>query len=164
MKNPIVSIIIGSDSDLPTIRETEKLLKKFGIAYELRILSAHRSPKRVSEFALGAVKRGIKIVIAGAGGAAALAGTIAAHTTLPVIGIPIETKTLKGLDSLFSTVQMPSGVPVGCMAIGKTGAKNAAVFAAQILGIENKVIAEKIQRYKRGLSKKVEQKNKNIKT
>ncbi|OQX53291.1 MAG: 5-(carboxyamino)imidazole ribonucleotide mutase [Candidatus Omnitrophica bacterium 4484_213] len=164
MKNPIVSIIIGSDSDLPTIRETEKLLKKFGIAYELKILSAHRSPKKVSEFALGAAKRGIKIVIAGAGGAAALGGAIAARTTLPVIAIPIETKSLKGLDSLLSTVQMPSGVPVGCMAIGKTGAKNAAIFAAQILGIENKVIAEKIQRYKRGLSKKVEQKDKNIKT
>lgn len=164
MKKPIVSIIIGSDSDLPTIKKTEKLLKKFAIAYELKILSAHRSPKKVSEFASGAAKRGIKIIIAAAGGAAALAGTIAAHTTLPVIAIPIETKNLEGLDSLLSSVQMPSGVPVGCMAIGKSGAKNAAIFAAQILAIENKVLAKRMQKYKKELRQKVEQKNKNIKT
>ncbi len=164
MKKPIVSIVIGSDSDLPTIRETEKILKKFEIAYELKILSAHRSPKKVSEFASNAAKRGIKIIIAAAGGAAALAGAIAAHTTLPVIGIPIETKTLKGLDSLLSTVQMPSGVPLGCMAIGKTGAKNAAIFAVQILGISDEEINKRIQIYKRELRKKVEQKNKSIKT
>lgn len=164
MKKPIVSIIIGSDSDLPTIRETGKILKKFGIAYELNILSAHRSPKKVSEFASGAAKRGVKIIIAAAGGAAALAGAIAAHTTLPVIGIPIETKALKGLDSLLSTVQMPSGVPVGCMAIGKSGAKNAAMFAVQILGISDKEINKRIQIYKTELRKKVEQKNKDIKT
>ena len=138
MKKPIVSIIIGSDSDLPTVKETEKILQKFGIIYEIKILSAHRSPKKVSEFASNVAKNGVKLIIAAAGGSAALAGAIAAHTILPVIAIPVETKYLKGLDSLFSTVQMPSGVPVACMAIGKVGAKNAAILAAQILGINNK--------------------------
>ncbi len=163
MKKPIVSIIIGSDSDLPTVKETEKILQKFGIIYEIKILSAHRSPKKVSEFASNVAKNGVKLIIAAAGGSAALAGAIAAHTILPVIAIPVETKYLKGLDSLFSTVQMPSGVPVACMAIGKVGAKNAAILAAQILGINNKDITKKIRDYKEELIKKIEQKNKNLK-
>lgn len=163
MKKPLVNIVIGSDSDLPTIKETEKILEEFDIAYETKILSAHRSPQKVSEFASNAANQGVKVIIAAAGGAAALAGAIAAHTTLPVVAIPIETKSLNGLDSLLSTVQMPSGVPLGCMAIGKAGAKNAAIFAIQILGTNDENIVRKIQNHKRKLREKVEQKNKDIK-
>ncbi len=163
MKKPLVNIVIGSDSDLPTIKETEKILEEFDIAYETKILSAHRSPQKVSEFASNAANQGVKVIIAAAGGAAALAGAIAAHTTLPVVAIPIETKSLNGLDSLLSTVQMPSGVPVGCMAIGKAGAKNGAFFAIQILGTNDENIVRKIQNHKRKLREKVEQKNKDIK-
>lgn len=132
-KRPLVGILMGSKSDVDTMAETEKILKKYKIPYELSVLSAHRAPERVRKYAKSAGKRGIKVLICGAGGSAALAGVVSSYTDLPVIGVPIETKSLKGLDSLLSTVQMPSGVPVASMAVGKSGAKNAAIFAARIL-------------------------------
>jgi phosphoribosylaminoimidazole carboxylase PurE protein len=155
MKKPVVGIIIGSRSELPTMNKAVELLEKFGIGYELRVLSAHRSPKETYFYATAAEERGIKVIIAGAGGAAHLAGTIAAHTHLPVIGVPMESKYLKGIDSLFSTVQMPAGVPVATMAIGASGAKNAAILCAQILGLSNERIEKKLKVYKRRLALKV---------
>lgn len=146
---------MGSQSDLETMKEAADLLKEFGIEYDMRVLSAHRTPKEVSEYSENARKNGIKVIIAGAGGAAALAGVIAAHTTLPVIGVPIETKSLKGIDSLLSTVQMPGGIPVACMAIGKPGAKNAAILALEILGATDKAIEKKLADYKKDLANKV---------
>jgi len=145
----ILSIIMGSQSDLETVNEAIKLLKEFKVGFEIKVLSAHRSPKELAKYVEDAPGRGTKIFIAAAGGAAALAGVVASHTTLPVIGVPIETKSLKGLDSLLSTVQMPQGVPVACMPIGKAGAKNAAIFALEILGIRDKSINSKLIRYKK---------------
>lgn len=158
MHKPVISIIIGSQSDLEQIRSCPQICNEFKVPYELKILSAHRSPKRLASFVQDASRRGIKIFIAVAGGAAALAGTIAAHTSLPVIGVPIETKALKGLDSLLSTLQMPGGVPVACMAIGKSGAKNAAIFALQILALNDQRIAKKLLIYKRKLASSVKRK------
>lgn len=132
-KKILVGILMGSASDAETMAETEKILKKNKISYETKVLSAHRNPDEVRKYAKMAGKRGIKILICGAGMSAALAGVVSSHTELPVIGVPIETKSLRGMDSLLSTVQMPGGVPVACMAIGKAGAKNAAIFAARIL-------------------------------
>ncbi len=131
----LVGILMGSKSDAETMGETEKIMKKNKISYEVNILSAHRTPDKVREYAKSAKKRGLKVLICGAGMSAALAGVVSSYTELPVIGVPMHTKSLKGLDSLLSTVQMPSGVPVACMAIGKTGAKNAAILAARILGL-----------------------------
>ena len=131
----LVGILMGSKSDAETMGETEKILKKNKISYEVNILSAHRMPDKVREYAKSAKKKGLKVLICGAGMSAALAGVVSAYTELPVIGVPMHTKSLKGLDSLLSTVQMPSGVPVACMAIGKAGAKNAAILAARILGL-----------------------------
>lgn len=145
----VISIIIGSQSDLETLKEAIALLKEFKAGFEVKVLSAHRTPKELAAHVEAAPKRGVKVFIAAAGGAAALAGVIASHTTLPVIGIPIETKSLKGLDSLLSTAQMPAGVPVGTMAIGKAGAKNAAIFALEILGINDKSIQSKLAAYKK---------------
>ncbi len=150
-----ISIVMGSQSDLEIIKEAINLLKEFKLGFEVKVLSAHRTPKELAEYVEGASKRGIKVFIAAAGGAAALAGVVAAHTTLPVIGIPIETKSLKGLDSLLSTVQMPGGVPVACMAIGKQGAKNAALFALEILGITDKKISAKLLKYKQEMAIKI---------
>jgi len=134
---------MGSQSDLDTVKETVAVLKDFKVGFEIKVLSAHRTPKELARYVEAAPKRGVKVFIAAAGMSAALAGVIAAHTTLPVIGIPIESKTLKGLDSLLSTVQMPPGVPVASMAIGSAGAKNAAIFALEILGIcDNKIQAQ----------------------
>ncbi len=144
-----ISIIMGSQSDLDTVNETINLLEKFKIDFEVKVLSAHRMPKELQRYVQAAPKKGIKVFIAAAGGAAALAGVIASHTTLPVIGIPIETKSLKGLDSLLSTVQMPAGIPVASMAIGKSGAKNAAIFALEILGTIDKKIAGKLSVYRK---------------
>ena len=155
MPNPKIAIIMGSQSDLETMNEAINLLKEFKVNYEVRVLSAHRTPEEVAKFSQEARRDGIKVIIAGAGGAAALAGVIAAHTTLPVIGVPIETSSLKGLDSLLSTVQMPAGVPVASMAIGKAGAKNAAIFVLEILGTTDKEIEKKLANYKKGLAKKV---------
>jgi len=146
---------MGSQSDLGTVKETINLLKEFKVGFEVKILSAHRTPKELAEYVESASKKGIKVFIAAAGGAAALSGVIASHTTLPVIGIPIETKSLKGLDSLLSTVQMPAGIPVACMAIGKAGAKNAAIFALEILGVSDKKIASRLIKYKKEMKLKI---------
>ena len=155
MPKPLVSIVMGSDSDLPTMMETSDILKKFKIPHEVRILSAHRFPKGTARYAEEARARGIRVIVAAAGGAAHLAGVVAAHTSLPVIGVPIETKSLKGIDSLFSTVQMPPGVPVGTMAIGKSGAKNAGLFAAAILSTQQPLLRRKLGAYKKEMARGV---------
>lgn len=162
MSKPLVGILMGSESDLPIMEEAAKILKDFDIPYEITISSAHRSPKRTSEYARSAAERGIKVIIAGAGSAAHLAGFIAAETTLPVIGVPIDSSPLKGMDALLSTVQMPGGVPVAAMAIGKTGAKNAGIFAAQILATSDKDIQAKLKAYKEKQAKDVEEKAKKL--
>ncbi len=153
--NKIISIIMGSHTDLEILQGAIDLLKEFKIGFEVKVLSAHRTPKELAAYVESAPERGIKVFIGAAGGAAALAGVIASHTTLPVIGIPIETKSLKGLDSLLSTVQMPAGIPVASMAIGKAGAKNAAIFALEILGIRDKSISLKLSRYKNEMRAKI---------
>lgn len=155
MSRPIISIIMGSHSDLEIVKEAIQVLKEFKTNFEVKVLSAHRTPRELAAYVEEAPKRGVRIFIAAAGQAAALSGVIAAHTTLPVIGIPIETKSLKGLDSLLSTVQMPAGVPVACMSIGKSGAKNAAIFALEILGITDKNINAKLNAYKNKMRIKV---------
>lgn len=143
-----ISIIMGSQSDLDTMQEAIELLKSFEVGFEVKVLSAHRTPKELEEYVNLATQRGTKVFIAAAGGAAALAGVIASHTTLPVVGVPIETKSLKGLDSLLSTVQMPAGIPVACMAIGKPGAKNAAIFALEILSTMDRSVRVRLAAYK----------------
>ena len=164
MKKPLVGIVMGSDSDLPTMEEALNVLESFSIPYEVTISSAHRTPKRTSEFSKNARKLGIEIIIAGAGGAAHLAGFIASETTLPVIGVPIDSSSLNGLDALLSTVQMPGGVPVATMAIGKTGARNAAIFAAQILSLKYPEIHEKLLAYRKEMGEKVEAKAEALKS
>jgi 5-(carboxyamino)imidazole ribonucleotide mutase len=163
MAKPLVSIVMGSDSDLEIMREAGKALDDFGIAYEIDVTSAHRSPDRTAEFARTAADRGIRVIIAGAGGAAHLAGVIAAHTTLPVIGVPI-TSVLNGLDSLLATVQMPAGIPVATVAIGKAGATNAGILAAQILALSSADIAKKMQAHKGKLATGVEEKSRKLKS
>lgn len=158
MQKPVIGIIIGSQSDLEQIKPCFEIFDEFKVTYELKILSAHRSPKRLISYIQDVAGRRIKIFIAAAGGAAALAGTVAAHTTLPVIAIPIKTSNLNGLDSLLSTVQMPGGVPVACMAIGKSGARNAAIFSLQILALSDKKIANRLFIYKKKLSRVVKTK------
>ena len=150
-----ISIIMGSQSDLETVKETIDLLREFKVEAEVKVLSAHRTPKELAAYVEDAAKKGIKVFIAAAGGAAALAGVIASQTTLPVIGIPIETKSLKGLDSLLSIVQMPAGIPVATMAIGKAGAKNAAIFALEILAISDKKIQSGLIAYKKEMKAKI---------
>ncbi|MFA5154101.1 MAG: 5-(carboxyamino)imidazole ribonucleotide mutase [Clostridia bacterium] len=150
-----ISILMGSQSDLETVSEAVNVLKEFKVDFEVRVLSAHRTPKEVAKYVDAAPKKGTKVFIAAAGMSAALAGVVASHTTLPVIGIPIETKTLKGLDSLLSTVQMPPGIPVACMAIGKSGAKNAALFALEVLGLSDAKIAAKLVNHKKQMCLKI---------
>lgn len=162
MSKPLVGILMGSDSDLPVMKEAADVLKGFGIPFEVTISSAHRSPKRTSEYAKSAASRGIRVIIAGAGLAAHLAGFIAAETAVPVIGVPIDSSSLKGMDALLSTVQMPAGVPVATMAIGKAGAKNAGIFAAQIIAIGNKRLQAKLKAFKEKLASDVEEKAKKI--
>lgn len=157
-KNVLVSVVMGSDSDLPIMTETTKVLEEFGIGYELILTSAHRTPLRTTKFASSAAGRGIKIIIVGAGAAAHLAGVIASQTILPVIGIPIDATSLHGLDALLSTVQMPGGVPVASMAIGKAGAKNAALFATRILAVEDKELSAKLSSYVKKMANDVEKK------
>lgn len=154
MKKRII-IIMGSESDLETVKEAVNLLKEFKVDFELKVLSAHRTPKELSAYIENVSKSGAKIFIAAAGGSAALAGVVAAHTILPVIGIPIETKSLKGLDSLLSTVQMPSGIPVASMAIGGSGAKNAAIFALEILALNDADLQDKLKEYKKQMRAKI---------
>src|ERR671935_1288030 len=163
-KQPQVAIVMGSDSDLEVMREAAKALDEFGITYEMDITSAHRSPARTSEFAQNAAARGIKVIIAGAGGAAHLAGVIAAETTLPVIGVPMPSSSLQGLDSLLSIVQMPAGIPVATLAIGKAGATNAGILAAQILALSDPTIARKLGDHKQQLASSVDEKSKELKS
>lgn len=156
-QNPLVGIIMGSDSDLPIMLEASKIMEEFGVPYEQKIVSAHRTPKYMSEYAETALERGIKVIIAGAGGAAHLPGMTAANTPLPVIGVPIKGKTLDGLDSLLSIVQMPGGVPVAAVAINQ--AKNAGLLAIQILSLSNKILLKKMQEYKINMENTSKSKN-----
>jgi phosphoribosylaminoimidazole carboxylase PurE protein len=158
-RGPAVGIVMGSDSDFPMMSEAVKTLEKFGIAYEIEVLSAHRTPARAHEYATTALSRGLKVIIAAAGAAAHLAGVMAANTTLPVIGVPMATSALNGLDALLATVQMPGGIPVGTMAIDKAGATNAALFAAEILGLSDADIAKKLVEYKEEMARGVAEKN-----
>jgi phosphoribosylaminoimidazole carboxylase PurE protein len=150
---------MGSDSDLEVMREAEKRLDYFEIPYETRILSAHRSPLKTQEYAASAAGRGVEVIIVGAGTAAHLAGAVAANTTLPVIGVPIDASSLKGMDALLSTVQMPAGVPVATMAIGKAGAANAGIFAAEILARNDQRLSGKLTRLKEEMASGVEEKD-----
>jgi len=159
MDAPLVSIVMGSDSDLEIMNEAAKALEGFGIPYESDVTSAHRSPARTTEFTRQAAGRGIKVIIAGAGGAAHLAGVIAAETTLPVIGVPIPSTPLNGMDSLLSIVQMPAGIPVATVAIGKAGATNAGILAAQMIGLSDRAVAEKLKQHKKRLADGVEEKS-----
>ena len=158
-KTPLVSIIMGSQSDWESVKPASKILEEFSIPHECKIISAHRTPDRHKTFATNAKKRGIKVILAAAGGAAHLAGVTAAHTSLPVLGIPMESK-LSGLDSLLSTVQMPSGVPVATFAIGNAGSKNAALFAIRVIALEDSLVANKLDQYIKKMEKKVPKKPK----
>jgi 5-(carboxyamino)imidazole ribonucleotide mutase len=159
---PKVGILMGSDSDLDIMAEAEKRLDGFGIAYETRILSAHRTPHETQKYAESAINRGLEAIIVGAGSAAHLAGVVAAHTTLPVIGVPIDSSSLKGLDALLATVQMPGGIPVATMAIGKAGATNAGIFAAEILARKDAALAAKLARFKEEMAVGVLAKDKKL--
>ena len=158
---PVVGIIMGSDSDLPIMEDAVKVLKEFGIGYEVKVLSAHRTPNQHAEYSKTAINRGLKVIIAAAGGAAHLPGVTAAHTTLPVIGVPIKSKSLNGMDSLLSIVQMPPGVPVATVSID--GAKNAALLALQIIATYDIKIKQKLKRYKQKTERESLAKNKNLK-
>src|SRR5215510_5160153 len=160
--NPLVSIVMGSDSDLEIMNEAATALDQFGIPYEIDVTSAHRSPARTSEFARNAAGRGIKAIIAGAGGAAHLAGVIAAETTIPVIGVPIPSTSLNGLDSLLSVVQMHAGIQVATVAIGKDGATNASILASQIICLSDSDIADKLRQHKQKLAEGVEEKSRKL--
>jgi phosphoribosylamine--glycine ligase len=162
MAKPLVGIVMGSDSDLSIMQEAKKMLDEFGIPTVTTVASAHRTPERAHVFATTAAERGLKVIIAGAGGAAHLAGVIAASTTLPVIGVPIDSSTLQGMDALLSTAQMPGGIPVATMAIGKAGAKNAGILAAQIIGTSDEEVAKKLVRFKEKMIEEVEQKAKAV--
>jgi len=145
---PLVAVIMGSQSDWETMRETAKLLKKFGVSHVCEVTSAHRTPRKMAAFAEAAEARGIRVIIAGAGGAAHLPGMTAAHTTLPVLGVPVESRALQGLDSLLSIAQMPAGVPVGTLAIGKAGARNAALLAIAILAIQDERLRGRLKAFR----------------
>jgi phosphoribosylaminoimidazole carboxylase PurE protein len=160
---PRVVIVLGSDSDYPVIQDMIKLLNDFGIDHELTVSSAHRSPERTHRYAATLESRGIRVVIACAGAAAHLAGVIAAQTILPVIGVPIDSSPLQGLDALLSTSMMPAGIPVATMGIGKSGASNAAVLAAQILALGDPALAERLHAYKNALAERVEQRDRELK-
>ena len=159
---PQVGIVMGSDSDLDIMNEAAAILKKFNIPYEMTVASAHRSPQRAAEFAGSALKRGLKVIIAGAGHAAHLAGVLAAHTSLPVIGVPIDSSCLQGLDALLATVQMPPGIPVATMAIGKPGARNAGILAAQIIATGDLELSTRLENFKHEMARQVEEKAKRV--
>jgi phosphoribosylaminoimidazole carboxylase PurE protein len=159
----VVSVVMGSDSDLPIMEEAVNVLEEFAIPHELFLTSAHRTPERTATFARGAAKRGVQIIIVGAGAAAHLAGVMAAQTLLPVIGVPIDATSLRGLDALLATVQMPGGIPVATMAIGKAGAKNAALLAVRILALEDASLRNKLQTYIDKMASDVERKHENLK-
>jgi len=160
---PLVGILIGSDTDLPVMSEAAKMLEKFEIPYEMEVISAHRSPARSHEYATTAIGRGLKVIIVAAGGAAHLAGVVAALTTLPVIAVPMATTVLSGIDALLSSVQMPAGVPVAAMAIDKPGAINAAIYAAEILSTSDPQVGRHLAAYKDELSRSVAEKSARVK-
>ena len=157
-KSPVVGILMGSDSDWGVMKKAGAVLTQLDIPFEATVASAHRSPERTAKYTKAARSRGLKVIIAGAGAAAHLAGAVAALTTLPVIGVPIDSSSLKGLDALLATVQMPSGIPVATMAIGAAGAKNAAILAAQILGTSDTEIEARLEKFKKKLASEVEKK------
>ena len=159
MTDPVVLIVMGSDSDVPTMEETAKVLTEFGVPFEMRISSAHRSPARTAKLAHDAADRGIQLIIAAAGMAAHLAGVIAAETTLPVVGVPMGGGALSGLDALYATVQMPGGIPVATMAVGRAGAKNAGIFAVQILALRDPALTDKLVDYRQKMAAEVERKD-----
>ena len=159
---PKVLIVMGSDSDLSLMEEAAKVLEHFNISYQMTVSSAHRTPERTVRLVRNAEKNGIEVIIAGAGAAAHLAGVIASYTVLPVIGVPIDSSPLKGIDALLSTVQMPPGVPVAAMAIGKAGAKNAAIFAVEILGIKDPIITSSLRDYRKKMASEVLKKAKKV--
>ena len=163
-RNPqsLVAVIMGSKSDWETMRAASETLNQFEVAHECHVMSAHRTPALVLEYASAAESRGIEVIIAAAGGAAHLAGVIAAHTTLPVLGVPMKSDALNGLDSLLSTVQMPAGIPVATVAIGKPGATNAGILAAQIIGLFDNKVAKNLAAHKQKLAKGVEEKSKKL--
>ena len=163
MSDPVVGILMGSDSDWPKIKKVGVALDEFGVGYEINVMSAHRTPHIVGEYATSAEERGLKVIIAAAGGAAHLAGVVAAHTVLPVIGLPVPTAELGGMDSLLATVQMPGDVPVASMAVGMGGPRNAGLFAVQILGTEDASLREKFHEFKKTLVGKIAAKNENLK-
>lgn len=163
MPKPLIGILMGSESDLTVMEEAVKVLKEFGVPYEITVASAHRTPKKVSEYARTAEERGLKVIIAGAGSAAHLAGIIASETILPVIGVPIDSSSLKGLDSLLSTVQMPGGIPVATMAIGRAGAKNAAIFAIELLALYDEELSGRLKAYRRDMERDIELKAQKVK-
>ena len=153
-----VGIIMGSTSDWETMRHAAETLDALGVAYEAKVVSAHRTPQRLYDYATGAADRGLKVIVAGAGGAAHLPGMLAAHTRLPVLGVPVESQALKGMDSLLSIVQMPGGVPVGTLAIGRPGAKNAGLMAAQILALADDAVAARLEAWRRAQTEQVAEK------
>ena len=155
MNTPLVSVIMGSKSDWETMRHSAEILTQFGVAHECRVVSAHRTPAAMSEYSASAASRGLEVIIAGAGGAAHLPGMVAAQTLVPVLGVPVESQALKGMDSLLSIVQMPGGIPVGTLAIGKAGAINAALLAIAILGNTRPELREKLQAFRAEQSAKV---------
>jgi len=158
----LVGVVMGSDSDLGVMQAAADMLKKFGIAYKMTVASAHRSPQRAARFASSARKKGMQVIIAGAGHAAHLAGAMAAHTTLPIIGVPIDSSCLQGLDALLSTVQMPPGIPVATVSIGKSGAQNAAILAAQIIALADPVIEARLQAHKKEMAVQVGRKARKV--
>ena len=155
--NPLIGLVLGSDSDWPLIEDAARTLKEFEVPFEVRVISAHRTPEQASAYAQNAARRGLKVLIAAAGGAAHLAGTIAAHTILPVIGIPVKGGALDGLDALLSTVQMPAGIPVGTVALGRSGAINGSLLAIQILALSHPDLSRKLEQHKKALKAKVVQ-------
>ena len=158
----LVGVIMGSQSDWPTMKNAVDMLEEFGVPYEVKVVSAHRTPDLMFEYAETAQERGLEVIIAGAGGSAHLPGMVAAKTIVPVLGVPIKSKALSGQDSLLSIVQMPGGIPVGTLAIGEAGAKNAGILAGQIIGTADTCIRDKIEAYKEGLKLKVNEASKNI--
>lgn len=162
MSQPLVGIVMGSDSDLPTMQPAVEVCAEFGVAYEIRVVSAHRTPADMAEYGTTAHTRGLKVIIAGAGGAAHLPGMLAAYTPLPVIGVPVQSKSLQGLDSLLSIVQMPPGVPVATVAIG--GGRNAGLLAVQILAVSDSALLQKLLDYKQNIAQQSRDKNQNLLT
>ena len=163
-QTPLVGIVMGSDSDLPMMKETGRLLDEFGIPYEIQIASAHRTPDRATAYARNALGRGLRVIVSGAGSAFHLAGVLAAHTTLPIIAVPLASSPLSGFDALLAAVQMPGGVPVGVMAVGKAGAVNAGIFAAQIIAVSDKAVAKRLVQHKGKMAREVAEKNARLQT